>query len=145
MGLEKGYSNLKDYGIFLKINESSQIKTHTVVLFGKNYSTLSMSNLDPWFLTGFADAAGSFIISIYKNDNAKLKWRVSAYFSIHIHVKDVLLLDLIQKALGVGRLRKNNENTVLLRVSDIQELEVIIDHFKNYPLVSAKHSDFLLF
>ena len=52
---------------------------------------------------------------------------------------------MIQKALGVGRLRKNNENTVLLRVSDIQELEVIIDHFKNYPLVSAKRSDFLLF
>ena len=47
MGLEKGYRNLKDYGIFSKINESSQIKTHTVVLFGKNYSTLSMNNLDP--------------------------------------------------------------------------------------------------
>ena len=145
MGLEKGCRNPKDYGIFSKINESSQIKTHTMVLSGKNYSTLSMNNLDPWFLTGFADAEGSFIISIYKDDKAKLKWRVSAYFSIHIHVKDVFLLDLIQRTLGVGRLRKNNENTVLLRVSDIQELEVIIDHFKNYPLVSAKHSDFLLF
>jgi len=34
---------------------------------------------------------------------------------------------------------------VLFRVSDIQELQVIIDHFKKYPLISAKHSDFLLF
>ena len=92
-----------------------------------------------------ADAEGSFIVSIYKSDSTKLKWRVFAYFSMHIHVKDVLLLDLVQKTLGVGKLRKNNENTVLLRVSDIQELQVIIDHFKNYPLVSAKHSDFLLF
>ena len=54
-------------------------------------------------------------------------------------------MELIHKTLGVGKLRKNNENTVLLRVSDIQELQVIIDHFKSYPLVSAKHSDFLLF
>ena len=54
-------------------------------------------------------------------------------------------MELIHKFIGVGKLRKNNENTVLLRVSDIQELQVIIDHFRNYPLVSAKHSDFLLF
>jgi len=58
---------------------------------------------------------------------------------------DVLLLELIHKSFGVGKLRKNNENTVLFRVSDMQELQVIIDHFKKYKLVSAKYSDFLLF
>ena len=52
---------------------------------------------------------------------------------------------MIHNTFGVGVLRKNNENTVLFRVSDIQELQVIIDHFKKYPLVSAKYSDFLLF
>ena len=145
MGLAKGYRNPSDSGVFSEKTESSQIKTSTVVLFGKNFSTLSLNKLDPWFLTGLADAEGLFIVSIYKSDSTKLKWRVSAYFSMHIHVKDVLVLDLVQKTLGVGKLRKNNENTVLLRVSDIQELQVIIDHFKNYPLVSAKHSDFLLF
>jgi hypothetical protein len=54
-------------------------------------------------------------------------------------------LEKIHKTFGVGTLRKNNENTVLFRVSDIKELQIIIDHFKNYPLVSAKYSDFLLF
>ena len=111
----------------------------------KNYNTLAKCNLDPWFLTGFSDAEGSFIISIYRDEKSKFKWRVSAYFSIHIHVKDVLLLEQIHKTFGVGTLRKNNENTVLFRVSDIKELQTIIDHFKNYPLVSAKYSDFLLF
>jgi hypothetical protein len=62
-----------------------------------------------------------------------------------VHVKDLLLLELIQKTLGVGVVRKNNQNTVLFRVSDIKELQVIIDHFKKYPLISAKYSDFLLF
>ena len=42
-------------------------------------------------------------------------------------------------------MRKNSENTVLFRVTDIKELQVIVNHFKNYPLVSAKILDFLLF
>jgi len=62
-----------------------------------------------------------------------------------VHIKDFLLLELIQKTLGVGKVRKNNKNTVLFRVSNIQELQVIINHFKKYPLISAKYSDFLLF
>ena len=61
-------------------------------------------DLDPWFVTGFTDAEGSFIISIFKDDNYKFKWRISAYFSIHIQVKDALLLGLIHKTLGVGKL-----------------------------------------
>lgn len=121
-----------------------QVKIPANVFLCKNYSTLSNPKLNPWFITVFSDE-GSFIISIYKDNNTKLKWRVSAYFSIHIHTKDGLLLDLIHKSLGVGKLRKNNENTVLLRVSDIKELQVIIDHFRKYPLVSAKYPDFLLF
>jgi len=123
-----------------------QVKIHTNQLLNRTYSTISKNQvLNPWFITGFSDAESSFIISIYKNTNNKLKWRVSAYFSIHVHMKDLLLIELIQKTLGVGVVRKNNANTVLFRVSDIEELQVIIDHFKKYPLVSAKYSDFLLF
>lgn len=32
-----------------------------------------MQLLDPWFITGYSDAEGSFIISVYKNDSSKLK------------------------------------------------------------------------
>ena len=145
IGLERGCRRFNNLGLFSNTIESSKIKILTKVLLSKNYSTLSKCNLDPWFLTGFSDAEGSFIISIYKDEKSKFKWRISAYFSIHIHIKDVLLLEQIHKTFGVGKLRKNNENTVLFRVSDIQELQTIIDHFKNYPLVSAKYSDFLLF
>lgn len=122
-----------------------QVKVLTNQLLNKFYSTLNYQKLNPWFITGFADAEGSFIISIYKNAKSKLKWRVSAYFSIHVHKKDLPLLKLIQKTLSVGIVRKNNENTVLFRVSDFKELQIIINHFKNYPLVSAKYLDFLYF
>lgn len=54
-------------------------------------------------------------------------------------------MELIQKTLGVGKVRKNSESTVLFKVDTMEELQVIIDHFKNYPLVGAKYSDFLLF
>lgn len=75
MGLERGCRNINNSGLFSKIIESSQVKIPTKVLFSKNYSTLSINNLDPWFLTGFSDAEGSFIISVYKDNNNKLKWR----------------------------------------------------------------------
>jgi hypothetical protein len=45
----------------------------------------------------------------------------------------------------VGNVRKNSKTTAILRVENIQELQVIIDHFVKYPLISAKYSDFLLF
>lgn len=96
-------------------------------------------------ITGFADAEGSFIISIYKDINSKLKWRVSPSFSIHLHIKDISLLEEIRKTLGVGNVRKNSKNTALLRVDNIKELNIIINHFYKYPLVSSKASDFILF
>jgi hypothetical protein len=130
MGLETGY----------------QIKIPAKQLINRPYSNLlNKLMMNPWFFTGFSDAESSFIISIYKDENSKLKWRVSPYFSIHIHIKDLELLKLIQKTLGVGKVRKNSKTTAILRVDNLKELQVIIDHFKKYPLVSAKYSDFLLF
>lgn len=55
------------------------------------------------------------------------------------------MLKKIQKTLGVGKVRKNSSNTALFRVDNVKELQVIIDHFKKYPLISAKYPDFLLF
>jgi hypothetical protein len=45
----------------------------------------------------------------------------------------------------VGKVRINSKTTAIFRVDNLKELQVIIDHFKKYPLVSAKYSDFLLF
>jgi len=53
-------------------------------------------------ITGFSDAEGSFIISVYQDVKSKLKWRVSAYFSIHIHIKDLELLKIFRNTFNVG-------------------------------------------
>ena len=69
-----------------------QIKILTNQLNNKTYSTLSTKpKINPWFITGFSDAEGSFIISIYRDIKSKLQWRVTAYFSIHVHIKDIEL------------------------------------------------------
>ena len=59
-------------------------------------------SINHWFITGFANAESSFFVSIYRDDKSKLKWRVTPSFSVHIHIKDIALLNMIQQTLGVG-------------------------------------------
>jgi hypothetical protein len=139
MGFERNYPvkiptnqlNYRNYSTFSNYSEIKPIRT--------NY------NLNPWFITGFSEAEASFIISLYKNEKSKLKWRVSPNFSIHIHIKDIALLKSISETFGVGNVRKNSNSTALYRVDNIQELQVIVDHFEKYSVIGAKVSDFLLF
>lgn len=106
---------------------------------------LTNDHINPWFITGFSDAESSFFISIYPDQNSKLKWRVTPSFSIHLHIKDIKLLKDIQNFFGVGKVRQNSKTTALFRVDNIQELQIILDHFNKYPLIGDKISDFWLF
>ena len=84
-----------------------QIKIPTNQLNSRSFSTLSIHDkINPWFITGFSDAEASFILSMYKDDNSKMKWRVTPNFSIHIHNKDIAILESIRNTFGVGKVRK---------------------------------------
>lgn len=74
-----------------------------------------------------------------------MKWRVTPNLSIHIHIKDIAILESIRDTFGVGNVRKNSRSTAVFRVDNVQEFLVIVDHFYKYSLLSAKVSDFLLF
>jgi len=122
------------------------VKFLTKQLNNRNYSTIvCQSKFNPWFITGFSDAEASFIVSIYKTDNLKLKWRVTPNFSIHIHIKDIELLKSIRDTFGVGKVRQNSISTAVFRVDNLQDLQVIVNHFDKYSLIGAKVSDFILF
>lgn len=54
-------------------------------------------------------------------------------------------MEKIQSYLGVGKLHKHGKDSVQYRVESINDLQVIIDHFDKYPLVSAKIVDYILF
>jgi len=110
------------------------------------FSTLiKKPKLNLWFITGFADAESSFVVLIQPNDKYKTNWIVKPIFSITLHKKDTAILEDIRKILGVGKVNIKESLKVVYKVESFKELEVIINHFEKYPLVTAKLSDFLIF
>ena len=103
------------------------------------------SSLNPWFLTGFADAECSFSILIQANSRYTTGWRVKSIFAIGLHKRDRDLLQNIQSFLEIGKIHINREDSLQLRVDSPEELKVVISHFDNYPLVTAKWADYILF
>ena len=110
------------------------------------FSTLiEKPKLNLWFITGFADAEASFSILVQPNNKYKINWRVKPVFSITLHKKDTSILEDIKNTLGVGKVNVKEPSKVIYRVESFKELEIIINHFKKYPLVTVKLSDFLIF
>jgi len=110
-----------------------------------NKNNLPVSKLNSWFVTGFADAEACFSISITPDARLNLKWGVSPAFIIRLHIKDFEILAKIKNTLEVGKIRKNGKESVVYIVESFKELQVIIDHFDKYPLITNKISDYLLF
>jgi len=96
--------------------------------------------LDPWFITGFTDGEGCFYVEI----NAERRW-VRFKYSINLHVKDLAVLEAIKRSLGgIGQVRLYEDHAIYV-VGSKPELEELINHFNNYPLLSSKWADFELF
>lgn len=102
--------------------------------------------LNPYYISGFVDGEGCFIVSVNPNSERITGYRVKATFSIGLHSRDRALLELIKYSFdGVGNVTQQGENGFIYRVSDLKELEIIISHFDQYPLLTKKYADFLLF
>jgi hypothetical protein len=112
----------------------------------KLFSTQSTSNkLDPNYVTGFTDGEGCFYIGISPNSKSSSGFRIKLSFQIGLHEKDKEFLNIIQSYFGVGNISKLAGDSVLYRVTSIEELKIIIDHFERYPLITQKYKDYLLF
>ena len=140
MGFERSYRN--------------KIPTTLLVNNIKYYSTSSINDsrenntnliIDPNFLTGFTDAEGSFVLSITKSDNVKSGWVIKPRFSISLHKKDRFVLEAIKNYLGVGEIYTQGTDSIQYRVFSIKDLQLVIDHFDKYPLISQKFGDYSLF
>lgn len=79
--------------------------------------------LKPYFVTGFTDAEGSFIVRVRKNPKAKAGWSVETKFSMCIHKKDRAVLELIQAFMcGVGSITYASGNTLHYRIASLHDL-----------------------
>jgi len=102
--------------------------------------------MDPWFVTGFADAEGCFSLSIVRNKERQSGWAVKQSFTIGLHEKDKALLQQIQSYLGTaGNIHKSGSQLLLFRVQSVKDLAKVIDHFDKYPLITKKLADYKLF
>ena len=123
---------------------------------------LDYSKLNPYYVTGFTDAEGCFLINIVRRSDQKLGYNVNLMFKIKLHLKDKLLLEKIRNffdkialaatygcsaasrsRLGnpagrVGNITVRKNGSVEYVVSSIKDLEIVINHFDNYPLITHK-------
>ena len=102
---------------------------------------------EPWFISGFADAEGCFLVLVRKSPKNKLGWQLEANFTINLHVRDIELLKLIQAYFGgVGRIGKERNNCRDFTIGSLDQiLTKVIPHFDKYPLKTQKYADYLLF
>jgi len=103
--------------------------------------------LNPWFVTGFTDGEGSFMIRVRKNAKYRTGFVVEVYFLMDLHKKDLNILQEIQAYFGgVGKIREDVNDKVKFRVESLKDIvKEIIPHFDKYPLITQKLADYLLF
>lgn len=116
--------------------------------------------LNPWFVTGLIDAEGSFTVLVIKDSNRKIGWRIECKFQLGLHDRDLPLLNQIKDFFGgIGQIynskspvnygadKAKNPSSKLNNyiISSNKELLILVNHLKNYPLLTQKGGDFLLF
>jgi LAGLIDADG endonuclease len=91
----------------------------------------------------------SFTLTFKRSIKGKQLLYVTPRFNIelHIHIRDLYLLENIQKYFQVGKTWiKKSENKAVYSVGSINDINnVIIPHFIKYPLITEKQKDFELF
>jgi LAGLIDADG endonuclease len=101
-----------------------------------------------WVITGLTDAEGAFMIKIRKLPSLRAGWAIEPSFEISLHLKDLDLLNQIRNYFGnISTVRiRNDKKTCVFSVRSLDDIvSTIIPHFDNYPLITKKKADYLLF
>ncbi len=137
--------------IFNKVINRHSSSSYSSRLYSNKrfYSTISVERktLSPYWVTGFSDAESSFSLKVSKKSTAKSGWHVIPEFRIELHNRDSFLLREIHAFFGVGNIIEiEKSNRIIYSVqSRLDLINVIIPHFDQYPLITQKKADYLLF
>nr|YP_009517160.1 LAGLIDADG homing endonuclease [Blastosporella zonata]AYE93118.1 LAGLIDADG homing endonuclease [Blastosporella zonata] len=96
-------------------------------------------------MTGFTDAESCFGLYLNKSTSNITGWSVVLVFKISLHEKDKNLLEEIQNYFGVGKITKPASTSLSYRVRSSKDLQIIINHFDKYPLITNKLKDYKLY
>ena len=103
----------------------------------------SFSKLNPWYVTGFTDAEGSFSINVKTTATDKIKVGLQ-YKVTQLASSEEVLHDLVDY-FKVGNVHIDNRSTGTLKyqVQDLVSIrERILPHFEEYPLQTSKALDY---
>lgn len=132
-------------------NYQIRILSNHLITLRKSYTSLSTIplnnlsvNLDPWYITGFSDGESNFTVRIFKSNTVKVGWAVQPVFQIGLHKKDLDLLKKIKAFFDVGEIY-HKEKSCNYVVQNLISLNLIVNHFERYPLLTKKCEDFILF
>lgn len=100
--------------------------------------------LNPWYVSGFVDGEGSFLVSFSIRKKFLLGVETRPSFTISQHQRSKRVLDELKDFFECGTIRFNtHDGTYKYEVRSICDLcKKIIPHFEQYPLRSSKHHDF---
>jgi hypothetical protein len=105
---------------------------------------LFIEPLNPYWVSGFVDGEGSFMVSIQRDISYKHKERVKLNFSITQHTNNILLLYLLEFHFLCGGVHKGGRDGMSRyqtgSLSDINN--IIIPFFDAYPLQGIKAMDY---
>lgn len=109
---------------------------------------INFSKIPPkigYYLTGFADGEGSFMIVVRQRDDYKLKWKISLAFNVSN--RDKVILALFKRYLQCGTLRQRKDGVWYYEVNNFNSLkENVVPFFNRYKFLSSKKKrDFSLF
>jgi hypothetical protein len=101
--------------------------TKIYIFIPNNRRFHSSSTLNPIWIVGFTDAEGCFTIILSKR---KQKYKITAYFEINLHTKDLHILESIQNFFNTGHIYHRKDKQILVfRVTKLNDLVIIIIPF----------------
>ena len=97
-----------------------------------------------WYLSGYADGEGSFCVSVSPSKRHLLGWEVRPSFSISQNGDRAEVIRLFRRHFRRGTIRPDrSDKTIKFEIRSIKDLiDVVIPHFRRYPLLSGKKMDF---
>jgi len=99
------------------------------------------------YLSGFSDGEGCFCISLSKSTRHRFGWEIRPSFSVSQNKNRREVIDILYEYFECGNIRDGiSDNTVKFEVRSLSGLlKKVIPHFDQYPIISAKRKDFILF
>lgn len=98
-----------------------------------------------FYLAGFADGEGSFMVIARKRNDYRIPWKISVCFNIS--QKDRVILSQFKRYLQCGTLRMRKDGIWYYEVNNFRSIvENVIPFFEKFKFLSAKKkNDFRIF